>query len=600
MAREQRRLAAIIAADVVGYSRLMGRDESGTLARLRAHRKERFEPALERHGGRLVKLTGDGVLAEFPSAVEALSAAIEIQQAMADANRDKPDDSAIVFRIGLHLGDLIVDGDDLYGDGVNVAARLESEAPAGGVLISGNLHDAVTGRLKAIFHDLGDLTLKNIDRPVRAFRAGWNAEDWRSVATTPPLAAAHSVDAPPALPDKASIAVLPFTSMSGDPELEYFADGITEDVITELSRFSSLFVIARNTSFTYKGKAVDVRQAGRALGVRYVLEGSVRKAGGSVRVTGQLIDAESGDHLWAERYNRPLDDILAVQEDVTRSIVAAVAPKIDSSEIARPRAPGQGDNAVQLTWRARRLTTEALRTGRPEPNQEAIGIARQAVAADAAHLPAWSHLGWCYWWNHAFRWGPEPEGAHAAAWSVVERMLKIDAMAVETLTLSGILRVGRGERERGIADLRRALDANPNSVRTLNMLAMAEAAAGLGQDAREHALSSLRLNPHDRGIGDAHLALAMASFAGRDYAEAMRWIEQAIQSAPTAPWRRALMIACCARSGNRQRAVEERTALDSFAPDFIPALFRGGHTMFAKPEDMEHLLEGLRLAERAE
>ena len=275
--RVVRRLAAILAADVVGYSRLMGRDENGTLARLKAHRTERLEPTLARHGGRLVKLTGDGALVEFPSAVDALSAAIEFQQAMAEANREQPEDTAIVFRIGLHLGDLIVDGDDLYGDGVNVAARLEAEAPAGGIVISRNVHEAVAGRLKATFNDLGSLALKNIERPVRAFSVKWDAADWHAgdVCQSAPLR--RRLIQPQmsrlALPDKPSIAVLPFQNMSGDPEQEYFVDGIVEDIITALSRFQSLFVIARNSSFTYKGRAVDIKQVGRELGVRYVLEG---------------------------------------------------------------------------------------------------------------------------------------------------------------------------------------------------------------------------------------------------------------------------------------------------------------------------------------
>ena len=261
--RVVRRLAAILAADVVGYSRLMGRDESGTLARLKAHRTERLEPVLARHGGRLVKLTGDGALIEFPSAVDALSAAIEFQQAMAEANRDQPEDTGIVFRIGLHLGDLIVDGDDLYGDGVNIAARLEAEAPVGGILISGDVYNAVAGRLQAAFADLGELSLKNIERPVRAFRVQIDGIP----AVSPTANTSHAAEAPLALPDKPSIAVLPFQNMSGDSEQEYFVDGLVEDIITGLSRFKSLFVIARNSSFAYKGKSPDIRQVGRELGV---------------------------------------------------------------------------------------------------------------------------------------------------------------------------------------------------------------------------------------------------------------------------------------------------------------------------------------------
>ena len=321
LAREQRRLAAILFADAVGSSRLMGRDESGTVARLLEHLTQRLAPAATRRGGRVVRLTGDGSLVEFASAVDALGAAIEFQQAMVEANRDQPDDKAIVFRIGLHLGDLIVDGDDLYGDGVNVAARLEAEAPPGGIVVSRAVREAVAGRLKAKLHALGELALKNIERPIRAFRVEWDAADWKTMEADAPKPAipAEPTTSTLALPDKPSIAVLPFQNMSGDPEQEYFTDGITEDIITELSRFHSLFVIARNSSFSYKGKSPDIRQVGRELGVRYVLEGSIRKSSNRIRVTGQLIDTLTGNHIWAERYDRVLEDIFAVQEEVTQS-----------------------------------------------------------------------------------------------------------------------------------------------------------------------------------------------------------------------------------------------------------------------------------------
>ncbi|MGH8431156.1 MAG: adenylate/guanylate cyclase domain-containing protein, partial [Solimonas sp.] len=303
-----RRLAAVMVIDVVGYARLMSADESGTHFRLKVHRAERIEPPIKARRGRLIKLTGDGAMIEFASAVDALSAAIEIQQAMSDANRDQPRDTAIVFRIGLDFGDMIVDDNELYGDSVNIAVRLESAAPPGGIVISGNMRDAVAGRLKASFEDLGSLVLKNIDRLVRAFRVEWSKDDWsgeagrgasRAIAVDASTAAA-ALAGPPALPDKPSIAILPFTNMSADPEQEYFTDGITEDIITEMARFHEIFVIARNSTFTYKGRSVDVRVVATELGVRYVLEGSIRKAANRDRVTGQLIDALTGSHIWAE------------------------------------------------------------------------------------------------------------------------------------------------------------------------------------------------------------------------------------------------------------------------------------------------------------
>src|SRR5499433_2689634 len=325
LAREQRKLAAILFADAVGSSRLMGRDESGTVARLLEHLNQRLAPVAARLGGRVVRLKGDGSLVEFVSAVDALAAALEFQQAMIEANRGQPDDQAIMFRIGLHLGDVIVEGDDIYGDAVNVAARLEAEAPAGGIVVSRAVREAVTGRLKVSLHALGELALKNIERPIRAFRAEWNAEDWpaHSVASQAPASPKEPTPAL-ALPEKPSIAVLPFQNMSGDPEQEYFADGMVEDIITALSRFKSLFVIARNSSFTYKGKAIDIKQVGRELGVRYVMEGSVRKAGSRVRITGQLIEATTGAHVWADRFEGKLEDVFELQDDVTSCVIGAI------------------------------------------------------------------------------------------------------------------------------------------------------------------------------------------------------------------------------------------------------------------------------------
>jgi TolB-like protein/class 3 adenylate cyclase len=336
--REQRRLAAIVAADVVGYSRLMGRDEAGTVVRLRNVRTERLAPTVARRGGRIVKLTGDGALVEFSSAVEALSAAIEFQLSMAESEAERPEAERIVFRLGVHLGDVIVDDDDLYGDGVNVAARLEAKAPAGGIVISGDMYNVAAPRVAATFEDLGRLTLKNIERPVQAYAVRWEANNW---PVTAPAAMVESVLSAPSpekllpLPDKPSIAVLPFQNMSGDPEQEYFADGIVEDIITALSRFKSLFVIARNSSFTYKGRAVDIKQIGRELGVRYVLEGSVRKVGNRIRITGQLLDTASGAHLWAEKIDGEYSDVFELQDRITTRVVSSIAPTIENAEIER-------------------------------------------------------------------------------------------------------------------------------------------------------------------------------------------------------------------------------------------------------------------------
>jgi adenylate cyclase len=328
---QTRRLAAILAADVAGYSRLMGADEEGTLERLKALRRELFDPKIAEHHGRLVKTTGDGLLVEFPSVVDAVRCAVEVQQAIPKRNTGAGTDNRIELRIGINLGDVIVEGDDLYGDGVNIAARIEALADAGGVLVSNTVHDQVRDRLPFVFEDLGEQQVKNIARPVRVFRVrDVGAAESAPAQSRPTLA----------LPDKPSIAVLPFQNMSGEPEQEYFADGMVEEIITALSQIRWLFVIARNSTFTYKGQAIDVKQVGRELGVRYVLEGSVRKGGNRVRITAQLIDATSGAHLWADRFDGSLEDIFDLQDKVALSIAGVIEPALQAAEIgysmARP------------------------------------------------------------------------------------------------------------------------------------------------------------------------------------------------------------------------------------------------------------------------
>ena len=316
--RVQRRLAAILAADMVGYSRLIGDDEEGTIARQKAHRAEMIDPVIASHGGRIVKTMGDGLLVEFPSVVDAVKCAVEVQQAMSDREADVSEDRCIQYRVGINLGDIVIDGDDILGDGVNVAARLEGLADPGGICISGDAYRQVLGKIDQSFEDMGERVLKNIAEPVRAYRVMLDRE--LAVPGAEPLP----------LPDKPSIAVLPFDNLSGDPDQDYFADGITEDIITALSRIGWLFVIARNTTFTFRGTAVDVAAVAKELGVRYILEGSVRKAGNRVRITAQLIDGETGNHIWAERYDRELEDIFAVQDEITENISGALEPQINT------------------------------------------------------------------------------------------------------------------------------------------------------------------------------------------------------------------------------------------------------------------------------
>src|SRR5215471_14954803 len=377
--RMERRLVAIFAGDVAGYSRLMGADEEGTLARLNAHRREFLEPKIAEHRGRIVKRTGDGILIEFGSAVDAARCAVEIQHGMAERNVLVPRDERIEFRIGVHVGDILIEEGDIFGDGVNIAARLEGIAEPGGICLSDDAYRQVRGKLDANFQDAGEQDLKNIARPVRVYKLSAGGQPTEHTMLT--------------LPDKPSIAVLPFQNLSGDPEQDYFADGMVDDIITGLSRIKWLFVIARNTTFTYKGRAVDVKLVGRELGVRYVLEGSVRKAGDRVRVTGQLIDAETGAHVWAERYDRKADDIFALQDDITLSVVGAIEPSLRLAEIERvKRKRSDSLDAYDLVLQAQPDVYSRI----PERCAKALLVLERALALDPTYALAHAYTAECH------------------------------------------------------------------------------------------------------------------------------------------------------------------------------------------------------------
>jgi len=347
--RIERRLAAILAADIAGYSRLMGADEERTLARLKAHRREHIDPKISEHRGRIVKTTGDGILIEFPSVIEAVSCAVAVQRGIAERNAGTPEEQRITFRVGVNLGDIIVEDGDIHGDGVNIAARLEGIAEPGGICISEDAFRQVRGRVDVEFEDIGEQSLKNIARPLRVYRVLLQRPGQTRGQALP-------------LPDKPSIAVLPFANMSGDPEQEYFADGMVEEIITALSRIRWLFVIARNSSFTYEGRAIDVKQVGRELGVRYVLEGSVRKAGGRVRITAQLIDATNGAHLWADRFDGSLEDVFELQDEVASGVAGVIEPALQAAETARSaRRPTNDLTAYDLYLRAYAMVWSSAR-----------------------------------------------------------------------------------------------------------------------------------------------------------------------------------------------------------------------------------------------
>ncbi len=382
--RVERRLAAIMAGDIAGYSRLMGADEEGTLRQLKAHRRELIDPKIIEHRGRIVKTTGDGMLVEFVSVVDAVRYAVDIQRGMAERNAGVPADNRIEFRIGINVGDIISDDNDIYGDGVNVAARLEALAEPGGILISRNVHDQVCDKLNFGFEDLGEQAVKNIARPIGVHRVSIHETAALTAAKGTAVAKTEAASS-----ERPSIAVLPFANMSGDPEQEYFADGISEDIITGLSKLRWFFVIARNSSFTYKGKAVDVKRAARELGVRYVLEGSVRKGGNRVRITAQLIDASTTNHIWADRYEGDLTDVFALQDEITRKVVAAIEPKLLEAEGIRSQNRPPADlGAWELVMQANSLLWRQTKAD----SEGAIGMLKKATERYPGYAPGYSML----------------------------------------------------------------------------------------------------------------------------------------------------------------------------------------------------------------
>ena len=520
MAKEhaQRRLAAILAADVVGYSRLMERDESGTLAALKSRRKRVLVPLVAKNGGRIFKVTGDGVLIEFASAVNAVQCAIELQQEMAAANRDVPEGGHIVLRIGINLGDVMVEDSDLYGDGVNIAARLEAIADPGSILLSATAHDYVKNKVAARFDDIGSQNLKNITESVRAYR----------VTGTPPVAIATSR----AASDKPSIAVLPFVNMSGDAEQEYFADGLTEDIITALSRVSGLTVIARTSSFIYKDQKVDTKRAARELGVGYVMEGSVRRAGERVRVTAQLIDGTTGHHVWAERYDRPVGDIFEVQDEIMRSVAASTETQIQLSERAAIESRASGEpRAAELVARAWGRIYDFT----PEALAEAAELAEQAIRLEPrnprAHIiRARVHVN-RLWFGEL----PHDEENIALGVRLAEagvRLAPRDEWAHFCMAFAYEL---AGRLEETIAECRRAIELNPNFSNGYSELGRGLAAVGRADEAIEACQTALRLNPRDPSNWERHDTLAIAYFTKEDLESSLREARIAAQARPELP-----------------------------------------------------------------
>jgi adenylate cyclase len=498
-------LAAILAADVVGYSALMERAEEATYAEIGRLRREVIEPGFGRHRGRLIKTTGDGILAEFASPLAAVKCGLEIQDHLASHQ------GSLQLRIGINLGDMIVDEQgDVYGDRINVAARLESLADPGGILISGKVHSEVEGKLDVGFEDRGEQQLKNISKPVRAYavRAGACRAPTERLSAAPPL------------PDRPSIAVLPFQNMSGDPKQEYFADGMVEDIITALSRFKSLFVIARNSTFTYKGKAVDIKQVGRQLGVRYVLEGSVRKSANRLRITGQLLDTASGAHLWADRFDGEVGDIFDLQDKVAESVVGAIAPAVERAEIERAKhKPTESLDAYDQFLRGIAKFHQSTK----EANTQALALFSKAIELDPEFAAAYGMAAWCYVRRKANGWMTNFSRAQEVA--EAERLARLAIAlgkddAVAMCTGGYTLAYGAHDLDAGGNSIDRALVLNPNLAWAWLYSGWNKVWLGDAQDAIARVTHSIRLSPLDAFIFGMFSAMAWAHFLMGQYDEA--------------------------------------------------------------------------------
>ncbi len=522
--RVERRLAAVLAADVAGYSRLMGADEEGTLARLKAVRKALVDPTIAKHRGRIVKTTGDGMLVEFASAVDAVRCSAEVQRGMAAMSADEPAERRIEFRIGIHVGDIMIDDNDIFGDGVNIAARLESISEPGGLCISDDTERQIRSKVDVVFDDIGLQTLKNIAHPIRAWRMALVDKVSPSVLQKMPPDSPNLL----ALPDKPSIAVLPFQNMSGDPEQDYFADGIVEDIITALSRFPLLFVIARNSSFTYKGKAVDVRQVGRELGVRYVLEGSIRKAGGRIRITAQLIEAVSNKHLWAEKLDGELNDLFELQDSLTIKIVSSVSLKLEIAEFERIKAKPTVDlDAYELFQRATALQRYHRRF------DEAYDLYCKAFTLDPGYAAAWVMAASCLF-NRQFGYGtPMPSETRTEIIRLAETAIALPREDALALARAAHLLCHLGKQYdvgKELAD--RAVELNPSLGAAWLARGWVSVMRCESRPAIDGFSAVLRLDPLDPARTAAWSGLGCAYNINGEYDKGYEWSSKAMEANP--------------------------------------------------------------------
>jgi TolB-like protein len=582
----ERRLAAILAADVAGYSRLMGADEEGTHAALKVYRHEIIDPKITEHRGRVVRIIGDGLLVEFASVIAAVRWAVDVQRAISERNAGLPQEKRIEFRMGINAGDIIIDGTDIWGDGVNVAARLEALAEPGGICVSGRVQEDVHGSLEIAFDDIGEQRLKNIARPVRVYRVRLKGAG----KATPSL---HQ-------PTKPSIVVLPFNNMSGDPEQEYFADGMVEEITTALSRTRWLLVIARNSSFTYKGRAVDVKQVGRELGVRYVLEGGVRKAAERVRITAQLIDASTGAHLWADRFDGPLQDIFELQDQVTASVVGAIAPRLEQAEVERAKhKPTESLDAYDYFLRG----IASLHSWTKESNDEALRLFTKAIELDPDFASAYGMASWCYVRRKGSRWIVDRAQETAETARLARRAAELGWDDAVALAWGGFaLAYVVHDVEVGAALVDRALQLNPNLAEAWHFSGWVRIYLGEPETAIEHLTHAMRLSPLDPLTFVAQMAIAFAYFFAGRYDDASSWAEKALATSPPGLRERpvyhpALLIAAASYSfaGRLEEASNAIARLRQLNPTAHISNLKN-QVPLRRPEDLARYAEGLRKA----
>jgi adenylate cyclase len=578
--RVQRRLAAILVADVVGYSRLMDADEAGTLSRLKAIRSEIFDPNIERFGGRIFKNTGDGAIAEFASSVDAVECAVEIQRTLGEQNTEATENQRLIFRIGISQGDVIVDGEDLFGSGVNVAARMEGLAEPGGICISGSVRDHIGNSLDVALEDLGEQSVKNIDRPVRCF----------CVQLEPlVLKDAH----PPLLTDKPSIAVLPFANMSGDPEQEYFVDGIVEDIITALSRMRWFGVISRNSTFAYKGQSPDIRRVARELGVRYVLEGSIRKSANRVRITAQLIDGTSDTHLWSQRYDRELGDLFDIQDEITDAVAGQIEPELRKAELDRNRRIRP---ANMQTWDIyQRGMSLMWRRDHPD-HTGALDYFRRASKLDPNFSAAFSGIAHACYFIVFFHQTDDKKTFINEGFEAALRAVELDGEdAFARMSLSCMHRL-KGNVDESIAEAETAIQLNPLSTLAYIHLSRTFCDIGRFSESLEMAEKGISVSPNDPDVGAAMARAAEACLFLRDYDKSIEWMRKALRQ-PVVPrfWGRAALIAALGHAGDLVGAQLEIAELLSRAPEFSLSFARKNYPN-QNPEYLDFYLDGLRKA----